>query len=178
MNGVDDSQTRTVGGVRSTEDMDRAINDLTTKFASMSTVLEEIRSAIGGGGKHPNREGNVRGNHRFRNNYEEFYENHERNQSPKQVWRQEGFGSSDEEGDGDYGVLTGGPRGRNHGLTVLNNRNEGQHDYGDRHKYRVKVEIHNFLLGILILKLCWIGCMRLISSLTSWMFPKKSKSRL
>ncbi|GJX72611.1 RNA-directed DNA polymerase [Tanacetum coccineum] len=36
--------------------MDIAINDLNFKFASMSTVLEEIRSVIVGGGNHPNRE--------------------------------------------------------------------------------------------------------------------------
>ena len=85
VNGVEDPQTRTVGGVRSTEDMDRAINDPTAKFASMSIVLEEIRSTIGAASKHPNREGNVRGNHKSHNNYEELYENHERYQSPKQV---------------------------------------------------------------------------------------------
>ncbi|GJR57880.1 hypothetical protein Tco_1500042 [Tanacetum coccineum] len=37
--------------------MDNAINDLTSKFTSMSTVHEEIRSAIVGGGNHPNLEG-------------------------------------------------------------------------------------------------------------------------
>lgn len=67
VNSVEDPKTRTVGGVRLTEDMDRAINDLTSKFESMSTVLEEIRSAIGvSNGKHPNREGNGCGNFRFR----------------------------------------------------------------------------------------------------------------
>ncbi|GKE38318.1 transposon ty3-I gag-pol polyprotein [Tanacetum coccineum] len=53
-------QTRTSSGVRSTEEMDIAINDLNSKFASMSTDLEEIRSAIVGGGNHPNREGDER----------------------------------------------------------------------------------------------------------------------
>ncbi|GJX15257.1 hypothetical protein Tco_0207015, partial [Tanacetum coccineum] len=53
-------QTCTSSGVRSTEEMDNAINDLTSKFASMSIVLEEIRSAIVGGGNHPNRKANER----------------------------------------------------------------------------------------------------------------------
>ncbi|GJS53942.1 transposon ty3-I gag-pol polyprotein [Tanacetum coccineum] len=56
--GAEIPQTRTSNGVRSTEEMDIAINDLNSKFASMSTVLEEIRSAIVGDGNHPNREGN------------------------------------------------------------------------------------------------------------------------
>ncbi|GKD54540.1 hypothetical protein Tco_1287927, partial [Tanacetum coccineum] len=47
--GAEIPQTRTSSRVRSTEEMDSAINDLTSKFASMSTVLEEIRSAIVGG---------------------------------------------------------------------------------------------------------------------------------
>ncbi|GJS80600.1 hypothetical protein Tco_0730481 [Tanacetum coccineum] len=56
--GVEIPQTRTSSGVRSTEEMESAINDLTSKFASMSTVLEEKRSAIVGGGNHQNRKGN------------------------------------------------------------------------------------------------------------------------
>ncbi|GKA57227.1 transposon ty3-I gag-pol polyprotein [Tanacetum coccineum] len=40
--------------------MDITINDFNSKFASMSTVLEEIRSAIIGGVNHPNHEGNER----------------------------------------------------------------------------------------------------------------------
>ncbi|GJS53945.1 hypothetical protein Tco_0627307 [Tanacetum coccineum] len=56
--GAEISQTRTSNWVRSTEEMDIAINDLNSKFASMSTVLKEIRSAIVGGGNHPNCEGN------------------------------------------------------------------------------------------------------------------------
>nr|GEV65539.1 hypothetical protein [Tanacetum cinerariifolium] len=59
--GVEIPQTHTSSGVRSTEEMDIAINDLNSKFASMSTVLVEIRSAIVGGGNHPNREGDERG---------------------------------------------------------------------------------------------------------------------
>lgn len=49
VNGVEEPKTRNVGGVRSTEDMDCTINHLASKFASMSTILEEIRSMIGGG---------------------------------------------------------------------------------------------------------------------------------
>nr|GEZ82273.1 RNA-directed DNA polymerase [Tanacetum cinerariifolium] len=44
-------------GVPLTKEMDIAINDLNSKFASMSIVLEEIRPAIVGGGNHPNHEG-------------------------------------------------------------------------------------------------------------------------
>ncbi|GJY77858.1 hypothetical protein Tco_0483659 [Tanacetum coccineum] len=50
-------QTRTSSGVRSIEAMDSAINNLTFKFASIFTVLEEIRSAIVGGGNQLNCEG-------------------------------------------------------------------------------------------------------------------------
>ncbi|GKE08287.1 hypothetical protein Tco_1411838 [Tanacetum coccineum] len=59
--GAEIPQTRTSSRVRSTEEMDIAINDLNSKFASMSTVLEEIRSAIVGGRNHPNREGDEHG---------------------------------------------------------------------------------------------------------------------
>ncbi|GJU85646.1 hypothetical protein Tco_1293192 [Tanacetum coccineum] len=76
---AEDPKTRTTSGVRSTEDMDRAINDLTSKFASMSTAIDEIRSKIVGDGYHINLEGNNHG------------------------WRQDDFGSSDEEGDEVYG---------------------------------------------------------------------------
>ncbi|GJR98892.1 hypothetical protein Tco_0271066 [Tanacetum coccineum] len=58
--GAEIPQTRTSSRVQSTEEMDIAINDLNSKFASMSTVLEKIRSVIIGGGNHPNREGNER----------------------------------------------------------------------------------------------------------------------
>nr|GEX11144.1 RNA-directed DNA polymerase [Tanacetum cinerariifolium] len=54
--GVEIPQTPTSSGVQSTEEIDIAINDLNSKFASISTVLEEIRFAIVGGGNHPNRE--------------------------------------------------------------------------------------------------------------------------
>ncbi|GJY75888.1 transposon ty3-I gag-pol polyprotein [Tanacetum coccineum] len=89
-------QTRTSSGVRSTEEMDIAINDLNSKFASMSTVIEEIRSAIVGGGNHPNREGDERGIHRSRTKCKGFNDNHERNQPLKQVWRHDYMMSSDE----------------------------------------------------------------------------------
>nr|GEY08214.1 putative reverse transcriptase domain-containing protein [Tanacetum cinerariifolium] len=46
-------QTRTSSGVWLTKEMDIEINDLNSKFVSMSTVLKEIRSAIIGGGNHP-----------------------------------------------------------------------------------------------------------------------------
>ncbi|GJW93670.1 hypothetical protein Tco_0173342 [Tanacetum coccineum] len=52
--GAEIPQTRTISGVRSIEGMDSAINDLTPIFASMSTILKEIRSVIVGGGNHPN----------------------------------------------------------------------------------------------------------------------------
>ncbi|GJV08719.1 RNA-directed DNA polymerase [Tanacetum coccineum] len=53
-------QARTSSRVRSTKVMDSEINDLTSKFASMSTIFEEIRSAIIGGGNHLYLEGNER----------------------------------------------------------------------------------------------------------------------
>ncbi|GJX90226.1 transposon ty3-I gag-pol polyprotein [Tanacetum coccineum] len=83
-------------GVRSTKEMDIAINDLNSKFASMSTVLEEIRSEIIGGGNHPNRKGDERGIHRSRTNFKGFNDNHERNQPLKQVWRHDDILSSDD----------------------------------------------------------------------------------
>ncbi|GKC46723.1 hypothetical protein Tco_1064445 [Tanacetum coccineum] len=55
--GVEDPKL--VGRVRSAEDMNCAINDLASKFASMSTKLDETRSAtMGDGGNHSNRKGN------------------------------------------------------------------------------------------------------------------------
>ncbi|GKC56144.1 hypothetical protein Tco_1083742 [Tanacetum coccineum] len=54
--GVDDPSTRDTSGVRSIEDMDRVINDLTSKFVSMSTTLDEIRSTIVGDGNRLNHE--------------------------------------------------------------------------------------------------------------------------
>nr|GEX13403.1 NAC domain-containing protein [Tanacetum cinerariifolium] len=84
--GAEIPQTHTSSGVRSTEEIDIAINDLNSKFASMSTVLDEIRSAIVGGGNHPNYEGDKRGIHRSDTNFKGFNDNHERNQPLKQVW--------------------------------------------------------------------------------------------
>nr|GEU45665.1 putative nucleotidyltransferase, ribonuclease H [Tanacetum cinerariifolium] len=110
------AQTCTSSRVRSPEETDSAINDLTSKFASMFTVLEEIRPTIVGGGNHPNHEGNESGNHRSHANFEGFYDNHGLNQSPKQVWRRDDIISSDEE------------------------EGEETMDY-----YRVKAEIPNFV---------------------------------
>ncbi|GKB79547.1 hypothetical protein Tco_0946442 [Tanacetum coccineum] len=50
-----------------------------------------------GGGNHPNREGYERGIHRSRTNFEGFFDNHGRNQPPKQVWRHDDMMSSDED---------------------------------------------------------------------------------
>nr|GEU48022.1 hypothetical protein [Tanacetum cinerariifolium] len=63
----------------------------------MSTGLEEIRSAIVGGGNHPNREGDERGIHRSHTNFKGFNDNHEHNQPLKQVWRHDDMISLDEE---------------------------------------------------------------------------------
>ena len=76
-------KTHTTSGVWSTEEMDHATNDPTSKFASMSATHEEIWSAIVGDGNHSNIEGNNHGNRRFRPNNEGFFENYERDQSPK-----------------------------------------------------------------------------------------------
>ncbi|GJT73641.1 transposon ty3-I gag-pol polyprotein [Tanacetum coccineum] len=51
----------------------------------------------GRGGNHPNREGYERGIHRSRTNFEGFFDNHGRNQPPKQVWRHDDMMSSDED---------------------------------------------------------------------------------
>nr|GFC75139.1 transposon Ty3-I Gag-Pol polyprotein [Tanacetum cinerariifolium] len=97
-------------GVRSTEEMDIAINDLNSKFICMSTVLEEVRSKIVSGGNHLNREGNKRGIHRSRTNFKGFYDNHGRNQPPKQVWRHDDMMSSDDEGEETMDEYNRGPR--------------------------------------------------------------------
>ncbi|GJW88692.1 hypothetical protein Tco_0164032 [Tanacetum coccineum] len=143
--GAEIPQTRTSSGVRSTEEMDSAINDLTSKFESMSIVLEEIRSAIVSGGNNPNCYGNERGNHRSRTNFEGFYDNHGRNQSPKQVWRHDDIMSLDEE-EGEETLdeynrsLRRGDRPR---TTVGLNVNP--RGYDERQSYRVKAEIPNFV---------------------------------
>ncbi|GJT51990.1 hypothetical protein Tco_0978147, partial [Tanacetum coccineum] len=95
--GAEIPQTRTSSEVKLTEEMDIAINDLNSKFASMSTVLEEIRSTIVGGGNHLNREGDERGIHRSCTNFKGFNDNHERNQPLKQVWRHDDMMSLDED---------------------------------------------------------------------------------
>ena len=124
-------KTPTVGGVWSTEEMDSAINDLTFKYASLSTVLDEIQSAIVGGGNHSNREGNERGNPRFRTNYEGFFDNHKCGHSPKQVLRHDNIGSLDEEGEENHEVFDGGLRGGNRGPKVVTRRNDNRRGYGE-----------------------------------------------
>nr|GEU44494.1 putative mitochondrial protein [Tanacetum cinerariifolium] len=123
--GAEIPQTRTSSGVRSTEEMDITINDLNSKFTSMSTVLEEIRSAIVGDGNHPTREGDERGIHRSRTNFKGFNDNHERNQPPKQVWRHDDMMSSDkEEGEETMDEYNRGPmRGDRHRNMVVQNVN-------------------------------------------------------
>ncbi|GKE05243.1 transposon ty3-I gag-pol polyprotein [Tanacetum coccineum] len=132
-------------GVRSTEEMDIAINDLNSKFASMSTVLEEIRSAIVGGGNHPNREGDERGIHRSRTNFKGFNDNHERNQPLKQVWRHDDMMSSDEdEGEETMDEYNRGPMRGDRRRTMVG-QNVNPRGYGERQSYRVKAEIPNFV---------------------------------
>ncbi|GJS25418.1 hypothetical protein Tco_0454050 [Tanacetum coccineum] len=97
--------------------MDCAINDFESEFMSMSTILEEIRSAIrGGGGSHSNRES----------------DNHDDSMSLQE--------------EEDYGYeVTGEPKGRFNGPRVMNRRMKGRHGYQDRQRYRVKAKIPNFL---------------------------------
>ncbi|GJV70775.1 transposon ty3-I gag-pol polyprotein [Tanacetum coccineum] len=133
-----------VGGVRSTEEIDSAINDLTSKFESMSTVLEEIQSTIVGGGNHPNHEGNEHGNPRSRTNFKGLYDNHLRNQSPKLVWRCEDIMSSDEEGEETLYEFNRGHR-RGDRPRVMTGRNINPRGYGERQSYQVKAEIPNFV---------------------------------
>nr|GEX06214.1 zf-CCHC domain-containing protein [Tanacetum cinerariifolium] len=138
-------QTRTSSEVRSTEEMDSAINDLTSKFASMSTVLEEIRFTIVGGGNHPNREGNEHGNHRSRIKFEGFYVNHGRNHSPKQIWRHDDIISSyEEEREETMDEYNRGLRRGDRPKTMVGH-NVNPRGYGERQSYRVKAEIPNFV---------------------------------
>ncbi|GJS16976.1 retrovirus-related pol polyprotein from transposon TNT 1-94 [Tanacetum coccineum] len=138
-------QTRTSSGVRSTEEMDSAINDLTSKFASMSTVLEEIRSAIVGGGNHSNHEVNKHGNHRSRANFEGFYVNHGRNYSPKEIQRHDDIMSSDEEErEETLDEYNRGPRRGDRPRTMVG-QNVNPRGYGERKSYWVKAEIPNFV---------------------------------
>ncbi|GJR45877.1 transposon ty3-I gag-pol polyprotein [Tanacetum coccineum] len=143
--GSEIPQTRTSSGVRLTEEMDIAINDLNSKFGSMSTVFEEIRSAIVGGGNHPNREGKKCGNHRPHTNFEGFYDNHGHNDSLKQVWRRDDIMSSDEEeGEKTLDEYNRGTRRGDRPRTMVG-RNVNPRGYGDRQSYRVKAEIPNFV---------------------------------
>ncbi|GJT78682.1 RNA-directed DNA polymerase [Tanacetum coccineum] len=81
--GAEIPQKRTSSGVRSTEEMDIAINDLNSKFASMSTVLEELRSAIVGGGNHLNREGNKRDDDEREETMDEYNRGPRRGDQPR-----------------------------------------------------------------------------------------------
>ncbi|GJR03043.1 hypothetical protein Tco_0526027 [Tanacetum coccineum] len=111
----------------------------------MSTVLEEIQSGIVGGENHPNPEGNERGNHRSRTNFERFYDNHRRKQSPKQVWRRDEIKSSDEEeGEETMDEFNRGPRRGDRHRTMVG-RNVNPRGYGKQQSYRVKAEIPNFV---------------------------------
>ncbi|GJZ12992.1 hypothetical protein Tco_0548222 [Tanacetum coccineum] len=142
--GADIPQTRT-SEVRSTEEMDIAINDLNSKFASMSTVLEEILSAIVGGGNHPNRKGDKRSIHRSHTNFKGFNDNHEHNQPPKQVWRHDDMMSSDEEeGEEFMDEYNRGPMRGDRCRTMVG-QNVNPHGYGKRQSYQVKAEIPNFV---------------------------------
>nr|GEV83055.1 hypothetical protein [Tanacetum cinerariifolium] len=73
--------TRASSGVQSTKEMDSAVNDLTSKFTSMTTFLEKIRSAIIGGENHLNRKGNERDEEEGEETLDEY------NRGPKRVDR-------------------------------------------------------------------------------------------
>ncbi|GJS25568.1 hypothetical protein Tco_0454200 [Tanacetum coccineum] len=104
-----------------------------------------IRSGIVGGENHPNPEGNERGNHRSRTNFERFYDNHGRKQSPKQVWRRDEIMSSDEEeGEETLDEFNRGPRRGDRHRTMVG-RNVNPRGYGKQQSYRVKAEIPNFI---------------------------------
>ncbi|GJY95088.1 hypothetical protein Tco_0511449 [Tanacetum coccineum] len=131
--GAEIPQTRTSSRVRSTEEMDIAINDLNSKFASMSTVLEEIRSAIIGGGNHPNHMGNERGIHRYRTNFEGFYDNHGHNQTPKQVWRHDHMMCLDnDDGEETMDEYNKGPRRGDRPRTMVG-QNVNPRGYSERY---------------------------------------------
>ena len=95
----------------------------------MSTVLDEIRSAIIGGGNHPNHEGNESGNPKLCTCYEGFCDIPGRGLSPKQVWRQDNIVSSDEEGEETHEVFDGGLRGGNPRHNVVVRRNDNLRGY-------------------------------------------------
>nr|GEY55756.1 putative nucleotidyltransferase, ribonuclease H [Tanacetum cinerariifolium] len=145
LGGTEIPKTRTSSGVPLTEEMDIAINDLNSKFTSMSIVLEEIRPAIVGGGNHPNHEGNEHGIHRSHTNFEEFYVNHGHNHSPKQTWGHDDIMSSDEEeGEETLDEYNRVPR-RGDRPRAMVGRNFNHRGYGERQSYRVKAEIPNFV---------------------------------
>nr|GEU52353.1 retrotransposon protein, putative, Ty3-gypsy subclass [Tanacetum cinerariifolium] len=144
LSGAEIPQTRTSSRVRSTEEMDITINDLNSKFASMSIILEEIRSAIVGGGNHPNRDGDERGIHRSHTNFKRFNDNHERNEPLKQVWTHDDMISLDkDEGEETMDEYNRGPMRRDRRRTMVG-QNVNPRGYGERQSYRVKAEIPNF----------------------------------
>nr|GEY25845.1 hypothetical protein [Tanacetum cinerariifolium] len=103
---VEDPKTRTDGKVQ------YATNDLTSKFASMSTILEEILFAIVDDGNRLNREGDKHG--------------------------KVNLGQSlDEERDGEHGNFDGGPRGVNYETRVVR-RNDNHHGY-ERTVFKSKI---------------------------------------
>nr|GEZ05314.1 transposon Ty3-I Gag-Pol polyprotein [Tanacetum cinerariifolium] len=133
----DDLKIRTTSGVRSTRDMDHAINDLASKFVSMSMIINELRSAILGDVNHSNREANHHGYRRFCPKNGGSFDNHDCDQSPKQVWRHDDFiKSSNVEENKGYMVLVGGPTGRTNASRVM--RNENRHGYEERQGYRLR----------------------------------------
>nr|GEW75307.1 transposon Ty3-I Gag-Pol polyprotein [Tanacetum cinerariifolium] len=143
--GAEIPQTCTSSRVRSAEEMDIAINDLNFKFASMFTVVEEIRSAIIGGGNHLNCEGDERDIHRFRTNFKGYNNNHGRNQPPKQVWRHDDMMSSNEDGgEKTMDEYNRGPMRGDRRRTMVG-QNVNPRGYGERQSYRVKAEISNFV---------------------------------
>nr|GEW79716.1 zf-CCHC domain-containing protein [Tanacetum cinerariifolium] len=131
--------------------MDIAINDLNSKFTSMSTVLEEIRSTIVGVRNHPNREGDERGIYRSRTNFKGFNDNHERNQPSKQVWRHDDMMSLDEnEGEETIDEYNRGHMRGDRRRTMVG-QNVNTRGYGERKSYRVKARFIT-LLEILTLR--------------------------
>ncbi|GJS89139.1 hypothetical protein Tco_0771775 [Tanacetum coccineum] len=97
--------------------MDRSINDLTSKFASMSATLDKIRFTVVGEGNRLNREGN----------------NHDH------------FRSSDEVGDGACGKFARCLRGIDRRDRVVVRWNDNHHGYEEKQGHRFKVENPNFV---------------------------------
>ncbi|GJT37678.1 hypothetical protein Tco_0937543 [Tanacetum coccineum] len=77
-----------------------------------------------------------------------FFDNHERDRSPKQGGRQDDFGSLKEEGDDGYNVFVEKPKGQSNGARIMNARMVGRHGYEDRQRYRVKAQIPIFLRNL------------------------------